>query len=224
MNEPVSPNKIGLRYPLDNPVASFWKRVFDLLFSFLVLLFLLWWFIPLLCLIIVLDSKGWPIFRQKRTGHHNKEFWCWKLRTMVQNPDADSLQATDSDPRITRIGAWLRKTNMDELPQFWNVFLGQMSVVGPRPHMLKHTDEYSQLIDRYMDRHHVRPGVTGWAQVNGFHGETKHLWKMERRILHDLDYIEHWSFAWDLSIIWKTMCCKWLRPDCPMNDAEEEIA
>lgn len=124
---------------------------------------------------------------------------------MRVNKESDKIQATEHDPRKTRLGNFIRKTNIDELPQFINVLLGQMSVVGPRPHMLKHTEEYSKLIDKYMVRHLVKPGVTGWAQVNGFRGETKELWQMEGRVQRDVWYLEHWTFLLDLYIIYKTI-------------------
>ncbi len=124
---------------------------------------------------------------------------------MRVNIDSDKLQATANDPRKTKIGDFIRKTSIDELPQFINVLLGQMSVVGPRPHMLKHTEEYSHLIDKYMVRHLVKPGITGWAQVTGYRGETKELWQMEGRVQRDVWYLEHWTFLLDLYIIYKTV-------------------
>ena len=111
------------------------------------------------------------------------------------------MQATERDPRKTRVGDFLRRTNLDELPQFVNVFLGQMSIVGPRPHMLKHTEDYTRLVDKYMVRHVVKPGITGWAQVNGYRGLTDELWKMERRVEYDVWYIENWSLPLDLKIV-----------------------
>lgn len=124
---------------------------------------------------------------------------------MRVNKDSDKLQATKNDPRKTRLGNFMRKSNIDELPQFINVLLGDMSVVGPRPHMLKHTEEYSKLIDKYMVRHLVKPGITGWAQITGFRGETKELWQMEGRVERDIWYLEHWTFMLDLYIIYKTV-------------------
>ena len=124
---------------------------------------------------------------------------------MRVNKDSDKVQATLNDPRKTRLGNFMRKTSIDELPQFINVLLGDMSVVGPRPHMLKHTEEYSKLIDKYMVRHLVKPGFTGWAQVTGFRGETKELWQMEGRVERDIWYLEHWTFMLDLYIIYKTV-------------------
>ena len=124
---------------------------------------------------------------------------------MHVNDQADTLQATENDPRKYPFGDFMRRTNIDELPQFINVFLGDMSVVGPRPHMLKHTEQYSALIGRYMVRHLAKPGITGWAQVNGLRGETRELQDMERRVRHDIWYVEHWTFGLDLRIIVKTV-------------------
>ena len=124
---------------------------------------------------------------------------------MKVNAQSDTLQATKDDPRKTKVGNFLRRTNLDELPQFINVFKGDMSLVGPRPHMLKHNEEYARLIDRYMVRHFVKPGITGWAQVNGFRGETKELTEMAGRVQADIWYIEHWNFWLDIRIMFKTV-------------------
>ena len=181
------------------------KRAFDIVFS---LTFLCTLFIPIFIIVTLITKTTMPgpvFFRQKRNGLNGKEFYCLKFRSMKVNADADRLQATKNDPRKTRWGDIMRKTNIDELPQFINVLLGQMSLVGPRPHMVKHTEEYSQLIDKYMVRHFIKPGITGWSQVNGFRGETKELEQMEGRIRGDIWYIEHWSFGLDLYIIYKTV-------------------
>ena len=154
---------------------------------------------------IKITSPGPVYFRQQRTGYKGKPFTCLKFRTMHVNREADTAQATANDPRKTRFGNFLRRTSLDELPQFINVIRGEMSVVGPRPHMLKHTEEYSKLVDRYMVRHFVKPGITGWAQVNGYRGLTDELWKMEKRVQHDVWYIENWTFALDLRIIARTI-------------------
>ncbi len=140
------------------------------------------------------EFSGTYLFKQKRSGEDGKEFWCYKFRSMRVNAQCDTLQATEHDPRKTRIGEIIRKTSIDELPQFINVFKGDMSIVGPRPHMLKHTQEYSLLINKFMVRHFVKPGITGWAQVTGYRGETKELWQMEGRVMRDIWYIEHWTF------------------------------
>jgi putative colanic acid biosynthesis UDP-glucose lipid carrier transferase len=177
----------------------------DVVFSSLVILFVISWLFPILAILIKLSSKGPVFFLQERTGINNRTFKCLKFRSMRMSQDANSKQATRGDSRITRIGQILRKTNLDEFPQFFNVFLGQMSIVGPRPHMLKHTDQYSELIDYYRVRHYVKPGITGWAQVNGYRGETNELWKMEKRVEYDMNYLENWTFWWDLRIIFLTV-------------------
>lgn len=187
--------------PLENVVNRIIKRVFDFGFTVLLFISILWWLIPLIALLVKLSSKGPVFFKQERTGIRNSSFIVYKFRTMYLNPDSDSIQASKNDVRITPLGKFLRKTNLDELPQFLNVFFGHMSVIGPRPHMLSHTKEYSQIIDKFMVRHFVKPGITGWAQVNGFRGETKDPKEMEMRIQADLWYIENWSFLLDLRII-----------------------
>ena len=189
--------------PLLNPVNKTVKRAFDIVLSGLFLLFLLP-LLPVIALIIKIQSPGPVFFRQLRTGIDGKEFYCYKFRSMHVNKDADKVQATKDDPRKFAFGNFMRKMNIDELPQFWNVLKGNMSIVGPRPHMLAHTEQYSALIDKYMVRHFVKPGVTGWAQVTGFRGETKELWQMEGRVKRDIWYMEHWSLWLDLRIIWLT--------------------
>lgn len=191
--------------PLENIVNRFIKRIFDIGFSVLVFLFILWWFIPLMAIIIKLTSDGPVFFIQERSGIKNKSFNVIKFRTMFLNNDAHSKQATKNDNRITPIGKFLRSTNLDEMPQFINVFFGQMSVIGPRPHMLRHTQEYSKIIDKFMVRHLVKPGITGWAQVNGYRGETKDIDDMEGRVRADVWYIENWSFGLDVKIIVMTI-------------------
>jgi putative colanic acid biosysnthesis UDP-glucose lipid carrier transferase len=190
--------------PLDDIKSRFFKRVFDVLFSSMVILFIISWLFPILCLFIKLSSKGPAFFLQKRTGINNRTFKCMKFRSMRISKDADEKQATKGDNRVTTIGRFLRKSNLDEFPQFFNVLFGQMSVVGPRPHMLKHTDVYSELIDYYKVRHYVKPGITGWAQVNGYRGETDELWKMQKRVEYDMYYLEKWTFWWDIKIIFMT--------------------
>ena len=189
--------------PLQNPFNRIVKRTFDIVVS-LIALFFTGLLFPFIALIIKLQSPGPIIFRQERTGLDGKTFVCYKFRSMHVNADADKVQATEHDPRKFKFGDIMRKTNIDELPQFWNVLKGDMSIVGPRPHMLAHTEMYRELIDKYMVRHFVRPGVTGWAQVTGFRGETKELWQMEGRVKRDIWYIENWSFWLDLRIIWLT--------------------
>lgn len=191
--------------PLSRLENKILKRAFDIVFS---LLFLCTLF-PIILIIVTIVTKltmpGPIFFKQKRNGLNDKEFYCYKFRSMKVNKEADTLQATKDDPRKTRWGNIMRKTNIDELPQFINVLLGDMSIVGPRPHMLKHTEEYSKLINKYMVRHFVKPGITGWSQVTGYRGETKELKNMEGRVIGDIWYIEHWSFWLDIYIIYKTV-------------------
>ena len=191
--------------PLAQPENRLAKRLFDIVFSLLFLCTIFPIIFIIIGLAIKITSPGPIFFKQKRSGEENKEFWCYKFRSMRVNKDSDKVQATLNDPRKTRLGNFMRKTSIDELPQFINVLLGDMSVVGPRPHMLKHTEEYSKLIDKYMVRHLVKPGITGWAQVTGFRGETKKLWQMEGRVERDIWYLEHWTFMLDLYIIYKTV-------------------
>ncbi|MDR2234026.1 MAG: undecaprenyl-phosphate glucose phosphotransferase [Tannerella sp.] len=181
------------------------KRSFDILFSTLVLILCY----PLLYIIagglIKISSPGPILFKQKRTGIYGQIFECYKFRTMKVNEEADVIQAVKGDPRTTLIGSFLRRTNLDEFPQFVNVLMGDMSVVGPRPHMLKHTEQYSKLIDKYMVRHLVKPGITGWAQITGYRGETRTLEQMEGRVKRDVWYLENWSFFLDLKIVFVTV-------------------
>ena len=191
--------------PLRDFVNRFVKRIFDLLFSFFVILLVLSWLYPLIAILIKLSSKGPVLFKQLRSGVNNEEFLCYKFRSMAISGDSDSKQATQGDARITKFGAWLRKSSLDELPQFFNVFMGDMSIVGPRPHMLLHTEEYSELINKYMVRQLVKPGITGVAQVRGYRGETKELQDMEGRVRFDVWYIENWSLSLDINIILQTI-------------------
>lgn len=187
--------------PLAGVQEQFIKRLFDIVISGLVSIFILSWLIPILALLIKLDSKGPVFFTQLRSGQNNVPFNVLKLRTLRVNDDADSLQVTRGDSRITQIGRFLRKTNLDELPQFINVLLGNMSIVGSRPHMLKHTIEYSQLFDNYMLRHYTKPGITGWAQVNGYRGEITEPEQLKKRIEYDLWYAENWTIWLDFKIV-----------------------
>jgi putative colanic acid biosynthesis UDP-glucose lipid carrier transferase len=189
------------REPLQAAYNRALKRVFDIFFSLAILLTIFPILYIVVGILIKLSSPGPILFTQKRTGLYGQDFMCYKFRTMKVNEDADQLQAVKDDPRKTKIGDFLRRTNLDEFPQFINVLLGNMSVVGPRPHMLKHTDQYSALIDKYMVRHLVKPGVTGWAQVTGYRGETKTLEQMEGRVKRDVWYIENWTFFLDIKII-----------------------
>ena len=194
--------------PLDKVVNRLLKRSFDLFVSGFCILFVFSWLFPILAIIIRMTSKGPVFFRQSRTGLNNKTFQCYKFRSMYLNKDSDKKQTTSGDPRITLVGKFIRKHSIDELPQFFNVFIGHMSLVGPRPHMLNQTEEYSKRIEFYLTRHYIRPGITGWAQVNGYRGVTDKLWKMEKRVEYDIDYIERWNFWWDIKILWLTVFSK----------------
>ena len=189
--------------PLDNPTNQFVKRLFDIVVS-IVALAVTGLLFPIVWLMVKIQSPGPLFFRQLRTGVDGEDFQMVKFRSMHVNKDADKLQATKNDPRKFPFGNFMRKTNIDELPQFWNVLKGDMSVVGPRPHMLAHTEEYSKKIREYMVRHFVKPGITGWAQVTCYRGETKELWQMEGRVKRDIWYIEHWSIWLDIRIVWLT--------------------
>lgn len=191
--------------PLDDSGLRLLKRIFDIVFSLAAILLIFWWLFPLIALAIKINSRGPVFFLQERTGINNKIFRCIKFRSMRMNEEANLKQATQKDERVTLVGAFLRQTHMDELPQFFNVLAGHMSVVGPRPHMLKHTQYYSDLIKYYLTRHYVKPGVSGWAQVNGYHGETNELRLMQKRVEYDMEYIERWTLGWDLKIIWLTV-------------------
>jgi putative colanic acid biosynthesis UDP-glucose lipid carrier transferase len=191
--------------PLHNPINAFLKRAFDVLFSLVVIFGLLLWIAPILALLIRLESRGPVFFVQTRTGFDNIEFQCFKFRSMAINRNADEVQAGKNDMRVTTIGKFLRKTSIDELPQFYNVLFGNMSVVGPRPHMLKHTDEYASKVDKYMLRHFVKPGITGLAQVRGYRGEIERDSDIQGRIKFDIFYLENWSFFLDLKIIFQTI-------------------
>lgn len=190
--------------PLDNSLNRFAKRLFDIAFSLCIILFIFSWLFPILGLLISLESKGPMFFKQKRAGLNNKIFYCYKLRSMRPNKDADSIQAQVNDSRITKVGAFMRKYNIDEFPQFFNVLKGDMSVVGPRPHMLMHDSYYSKHIKFYKSRHFIKPGISGWAQVHGYRGETDELWKMEKRVEYDFFYIKNQSFWLDLKIVLTT--------------------
>ncbi|MBS7566808.1 exopolysaccharide biosynthesis polyprenyl glycosylphosphotransferase [Mucilaginibacter sp. Bleaf8] len=191
--------------PLEDMNNRFVKRMFDLIVSAGVILFVFTWLYPILAVLIKLQSPGPVLFTQLRSGKNNRQFLCYKFRSMTVNMDADDKQATKGDGRITSIGRFMRKTSIDEFPQFFNVLLGNMSVVGPRPHMLKHTEQYRNTINKYMVRHYLKPGITGWAQINGFRGETKEAGLMIKRVEHDIWYLEKWSIALDLKIIFLTV-------------------
>jgi putative colanic acid biosynthesis UDP-glucose lipid carrier transferase len=191
--------------PLENLLNRLIKRCFDVVFSLFIIIFVFSWLFPILALFIKLGSKGPVFFVQIRSGHNNNPFKCYKFRSMYVNSDADKTQATRNDIRVTKLGAFMRRTSLDELPQFFNVLIGNMSVVGPRPHMINHTEEYSALIDVFMVRHFLKPGITGWAQIKGFRGETKTVEAMNQRVEADLWYLENWSFLLDLKIVFLTV-------------------
>lgn len=191
--------------PLDDVSNRFKKRAGDIIISVLVIVFILSWLFPIVAILIRMESKGPVLFKQLRTGRDNKPFWCYKFRSMKLNGESDTAQAKKGDARVTRIGRLLRKTSVDEFPQFMNVLLGDMSVIGPRPHMIRHTEEYRAIIDQYMVRQHARPGITGWAQINGFRGETRTHDLMKKRVEHDIWYLENWSLMLDVKIIFLTI-------------------
>lgn len=190
--------------PLNKTLNKAIKRSSDFILSSIFLVLSPIIFIPV-AICIKISSPGPIFFKQKRTGYRGQEFMCYKFRTMKINGQSDTLQTTKDDPRKTKVGNFLRKSSIDELPQFFNVWKGDMSIVGPRPHMLKHTEDYSKLVSKYMLRHTIKPGITGWAQVNGFRGETKELWQMKRRVEYDVWYAENWNFMLDVKIIFKTV-------------------
>ncbi len=191
--------------PLDDVGNRIKKRALDMIISFLVVVFILSWLIPLIGLLIYLESKGPIIFSQLRTGKNNKSFRCYKFRSMRVNNEADSRQATKNDNRITRVGRFIRKTSIDEFPQFLNVLKGEMSLVGPRPHMVKHTVDYSKLVDQFMIRQFLKPGITGWAQINGYRGQITDDEQIKMRVISDLWYLENWTVWLDVRIIFLTI-------------------
>jgi putative colanic acid biosynthesis UDP-glucose lipid carrier transferase len=192
------------RQPLGLLTNSYVKRTFDIIFSLTVICTIFPIVMPMIALAIRLDSEGPIFFKQLRPGKRNKLFECYKFRTMKVNNNTE-LQASKNDSRITRVGAFLRKTNLDELPQFFNVLFGNMSVVGPRPNLVCHLEEYSKKIQDYKIRHFITPGITGYAQVNGLRGETREPGLMEKRVAYDVNYLENWSLVLDLKIIWLTV-------------------
>ena len=191
--------------PLDLITNKLTKRIFDILFSALIILFVLSWLIPILAILIKLESKGNIFFKQKRNGLNYHEFDCYKFRSMTVNEIADIEQVSKNDPRITKTGRFIRKTSIDELPQFFNVFLGDMSVVGPRPHMVSHTEMYAKKIDKFMVRHFIKPGITGLAQTNGYRGEVENDEDIVNRVKYDIFYLENWSLFLDLKIVLLTV-------------------
>lgn len=191
--------------PLDNSLNLIFKRIFDIIFSIMVILLVMSWLTPILAILIKIESNGPVFFKQLRNGYNYKSFNCLKFRSMILNEEADLIQVSKEDERITRTGRLMRKTSMDELPQFFNVLIGDMSVVGPRPHMLSHTDIYANKVDKFMVRHFVKPGITGLAQISGYRGEVKSDEDIIGRVKFDIFYIENWSLFLDLKIIIKTV-------------------
>ena len=190
--------------PLEDSVNTFIKRGFDILFSSIVIVFILSWLTPIIAILIKLESKGTVFFKQSRNGFNYKEFDCYKFRSMMPNRDAHLYQATRGDERVTKVGKFIRKTSIDELPQFFNVLFGDMSVVGPRPHIVSHTNMYAKKIDKFMVRHFVKPGITGLAQTSGFRGEVETDKDIIGRVKYDIFYIENWSLLLDIKIIIQT--------------------
>lgn len=199
---PVMPSRST---PLDDPLNQFIKRVFDIVFSLFVIVFVMSWLTPLIALFIRLESKGPIFFKQKRHGLNYEEFNCFKFRSMFVNELADTAEAVKNDPRITKVGAFLRKTSIDEMPQFFNVLLGNMSVVGPRPHMLNFTEKYAVKVNKFKVRHFIKPGITGMAQTHGYRGEIETDTDIINRIKYDIFYMESWSLLLDIKIIYLTI-------------------
>lgn len=193
------------KIPMDQPFNKFLKRSFDIVLSLFVIVGILSWLTPILGLLIKLESKGPVFFKQKRNGLDYKEFYCYKFRSMKPNAMADFHQITKGDERVTRMGKIIRKTSMDELPQFINVLKGDMSVVGPRPHMVSHTHMYAERIDKFMVRHFIKPGITGLAQVSGFRGEVDSESHIINRVKYDIFYLENWSLFLDIKIVFQTI-------------------
>lgn len=181
------------------------KRVFDITFSFTICVLIISWLYPILWILIKLESRGPAIFKQSREGIHGKEFVCYKFRSMRINQEADSISAKKNDSRVTKIGMFLRRTSLDEIPQFFNVLFGEMSVVGPRPHMNLHSKQFDEEVTNYMERKSVKPGITGLAQISGYRGEIKKATDIINRVRFDVFYIENWSLGLDIKIIIKTI-------------------
>ncbi|MEO2072888.1 MAG: undecaprenyl-phosphate glucose phosphotransferase [Zunongwangia sp.] len=193
------------KLPLDTDVARYTKRSFDIVFSSLIILFILSWLVPIIGILIKLESRGPVFFKQKRHGVNKQSFFCYKFRSMTVNKEADTKMMTRNDVRLTKIGKFIRKTSIDELPQFINVLLGDMSVVGPRPHMEAHTREYENSVDKYLVRHYAKPGITGLAQIKGYRGEVVVKSDIINRTRLDIFYVEKWSLLLDVKIIIKTV-------------------
>jgi lipopolysaccharide/colanic/teichoic acid biosynthesis glycosyltransferase len=196
-------------FQLRPPLENFWqrtiKRAGDIFLSTIVILGLLSWLIPIMAVLIKLDSKGPVFFLQKRNKRNGGIFTCIKFRSMIENDDADVLQATIDDERITKLGRFLRNHFIDELPQFFNVLIGDMSFIGPRPHMVSDNNKYEEIIEFYNYRHKVKPGITGLSQAMGYVGETRNIQAMKDRVHLDIFYVRHWSLSLDMRILWHTL-------------------
>lgn len=190
--------------PLDDPYKALVKRTFDIVVSSIAIIFIFSWLFPIIALAVKLNSRGPIFFKQKRSGLNNNEFYCYKFRSMYVNKEADSRQATKGDPRITKVGNFLRNTSLDELPQFINVLKGDMSIVGPRPHMIKHTEKYSELVGNFMERHSIKPGITGLAQIKGYRGEIDDFYLLQNRVRFDRFYVNNWTIFLDIKMVFKT--------------------
>ena len=199
----LSIQEVALNYHLNR----FIKRTFDIVFSLFIIIFLLSWLVPLLAILIKLESKGPVFYKHIRNGMNYQEFYCYKFRSLSYDKNSDLKQVEEKDSRVTKIGRFIRKTSIDELPQFFNVLMGDMSVIGPRPHMIPYTKEYAKKIDKYnfVFRHSVKPGISGLAQVKGYRGEIKNDEDIINRIKYDIFYIENWSLFLDLKIIFETI-------------------
>jgi exopolysaccharide biosynthesis polyprenyl glycosylphosphotransferase len=192
-------------YPLDGLLSRFIKRTFDVFFSLFIIIFVFSWLFPIIAVLIFIDNPGSIFYTQKRHGANNEIFNCIKFRSMKIENNHDFVQASKNDSRITRVGKFIRKSSIDELPQFFNVLFGDMSVVGPRPHAIEHNKEFADKIDNYYSRHLFKPGITGLAQVKGYRGETDTLEKMQFRVKFDRYYIQNWTILFDFKIIFLTV-------------------
>ena len=191
--------------PFDYRINRILKRITDIFFATFVIICILSWLIPIIAVLIKLDSKGPVFFLQKRNKKNGKIFTCIKFRSMIINEEADLIPAAENDTRITRIGKFLRHNYLDELPQFFNVLWGDMSVIGPRPHMISENLRYDELVEHYSYRNKVKPGITGLAQVMGYVGSTGDIQKMQDRVNMDIFYVRHWSLKLDITILYHTI-------------------
>jgi putative colanic acid biosynthesis UDP-glucose lipid carrier transferase len=206
-NSPGIPGQkdTDLTYPVLQPGNARLKRAVDITVSLFVIVFFISWLYPFITLLIKLSSKGPVFFKQKRSGLHYRSFTCLKFRTMYLNEDANTVQASENDPRITPAGRILRKFSLDELPQFFNVLKGDMSLTGPRPHMIHHTNAYSEQVNIFLVRHLIKPGITGLSQIQGYRGEIRTNQMLRNRVRLDIFYLEKWSLGLDFLIIIKTI-------------------